>query len=112
MTCDDGDSHIFTQVTLRHDLPEETLTTASPSFCRHDPRSLREQRKLCVESTIYVKAEERCSSDRVNGQGAHLLGRTAAKSAHLRCDRTPSTAHALLPCKSRTELASEYVCVE
>lgn len=47
MTCDEGDSRIFTQVSLRHGLPGETLTTASPSFCRHDPRSLYEQRKLC-----------------------------------------------------------------
>ncbi|VDK32030.1 unnamed protein product [Taenia asiatica] len=48
MTCDKGDSRIFTQVSLRHGVPGETLTTASPSFCRHDPRSLYEQRKLCA----------------------------------------------------------------
>ncbi|KAH9286742.1 Calsyntenin-1 [Echinococcus granulosus] len=51
MTCNEADSHIFTQVSLRHGLPGETLITASPSFCRHDPRNLHEQRQLCAIDT-------------------------------------------------------------
>ncbi|VDO05228.1 unnamed protein product, partial [Rodentolepis nana] len=47
MTCDSRESHFYTAVTLRHANPSQFLTTASPSFCRHDLRSLHEQRKLC-----------------------------------------------------------------
>ncbi|KAM3184190.1 hypothetical protein ACTXT7_008869 [Hymenolepis weldensis] len=47
MTCDSSESRIYTDVILRHANPSESLSTASPSLCRHDQKSLHEQRKLC-----------------------------------------------------------------
>uniref|UniRef100_A0A5K3FJ60 Cadherin domain-containing protein n=1 Tax=Mesocestoides corti TaxID=53468 RepID=A0A5K3FJ60_MESCO len=46
MTCEDS-PRIVTQVSLNHGRPDMTLYPANPAFCRHDPRSLYEQRKLC-----------------------------------------------------------------
>ncbi|VUZ57102.1 unnamed protein product [Hymenolepis diminuta] len=55
MACDSSESRIYTDVILRHANPSESLTTASPSLCRHDQKSLHEQRKLCaVDSSTLV----------------------------------------------------------
>ncbi|VDO12502.1 unnamed protein product [Rodentolepis nana] len=62
MTCDSRESHFYTAVTLRHANPSQFLTTASPSFCRHDLRSLHEQRKLCGTFSLVLKSDMPASS--------------------------------------------------
>ncbi|VDD76562.1 unnamed protein product [Mesocestoides corti] len=52
MTCEDS-PRIVTQVSLNHGRPDMTLYPANPAFCRHDPRSLYEQRKLCGKPLLF-----------------------------------------------------------